>query len=211
MATTGPSFGHRWQVYAIVYDDTRRVLIAKKNAQSLFFHHTAKASPVMVNGGGKPAFPGGEMDSHTAGTQPAQNLIEAEAKKEFQEETGVALAFSITAAHGWDAGFTDKKGRPFHYAAAYFKIDGKALDQLVSDVTGNLKVAATVVTAIKNKTIKAGSAIDTSAYKGCPADNELESVQLWELAKEWETIKTWAATNDLNWYFNILDHLRANL
>lgn len=207
---------NRYQAYAVVYEGQGQFLLARKLAKGYFFHdkggRIVKAGQ-NLNGGGKYALPGGKKE-------PGASYLDT-AEKEFREETGQALTgrYDKVALPGapWDGGLSRDGRTHFYYIAAYFKVSPQTLSTLITTITRqNLPASRQVVDAIVNGTkvnnITIGRYSDIKrAAPLCPEDNELDTVDPWDLLGRWGTIDTWKTDGDLGWYYTVLKYLKDNI
>ncbi len=195
---------HRWQVYAVVYDSTKRVLIIKKKMKGYFFHSQAiEKDGRKLNGAGALGLNGGQLDEHTSSTDPAPNVIEAGAKREFQEETGESLTVSASQTKTWDGGRSEHIH--WHYSAAFFEVKETVLTNLMSTITNNLKVAQQVAKDIQEGKVSVGTSV-TEVNRDCKVqDDELESVQIMTA----DNAIAGMSPSNQDWYINILKYLKT--
>ena len=110
------------QVYAVVYADSGAFLLGLKLKKGYFFHKTSGGGVIVpdgqaLNGGGKPALPGGKKES-------SESIDEA-AMREFHEET----AIDITSVSGTKHQFTNS------YGAGYFRVSEDKLVAMCAQIT----------------------------------------------------------------------------
>lgn len=179
------------QVYAIIHDGAGNFIIAWKNPCSYFFHNTGGGGTIYPDGSGihdpdNWAFPGGGMKG---GVVPG-------ALTELKEETNVVLDPAL-AQPAYHTG----KG----YYGVYFNVS-EDFDSVYDLIAGNLAIGVNAVQAITAK----GSKYTEDKYDllmkdfpGCPADNELFSVKIWNLLTDAQKISD-LNTEGTEWYYAIL-------
>jgi ADP-ribose pyrophosphatase YjhB (NUDIX family) len=192
------------QVYAVVYDTKGNFLIGKKLAKGYFFSTNGgcivKAGQTL-NGAGKYALPGGKLNYKEAYTDGAL--------REFVEETGFST-LKVTTQQG--VPWAETKTGKLLFAAGYFDCTGIDWTETVKAVTTNLGQAKKAADAIQAGTLTEYKKIFTT-YPGCPQDNELELVEVWNVknSTDWDKIKLFTKDPDLDWYYQILDYLKGTL
>lgn len=188
------------QVYAVVYANSGKFLLGLKLKKGYFFYKPGTGGDIVphgqaLNGGGKPALPGGKKESSES--------IEDAARREFHEET----AIDIGSVSGLEHQFTGQ------YGAGYFEVSAEQLQSICKQITDtNLLEAQYAAAGIEHLEITSYSQIH-SRYQHCPLDNELESVSVWNVNDEanWETIESWQSDQDLDWFYGILAHLKQSV
>jgi 8-oxo-dGTP pyrophosphatase MutT (NUDIX family) len=182
-------------VYCVLYDSDRKFLIATKRSKGYFFCSNGSIVPAgqRLNGGGKPALPGGAR-------APGEDIRDG-AIREFREETRVEIQ---GAEHEWSHNW----GR---YAAGYFRVSPAALAGIQTTVNTNLGAGNQAALAVEGGQIQDCDALHRT-FPLAPDDNELQVVDIWDLNDHttWNRIQTWDGDRDLGWFYDILDHLRSN-
>lgn len=199
------------QVYVVLYSDKGKFLMGRKLPLGYFFHNSKGSGGavypqgVVLNGAGKSALPGGKLEG--------SDLVKG-AQKEFQEECGAKISFSnsdliidqerypLKAITPWTP------GSDAGYYAVYFKVDDTDLGQIGYIIQEtNLLEARQAVAEIGRGEITDYASIATK-YPYCPVDNELDSVEIWNLETNAEQIVALKEDEDTDWYFAILEQLQ---
>jgi hypothetical protein len=92
----------------------------------------------------------------------------------------------------------------------YFRCSPADFQAITDAAIENLKTAVKVVAAIKSRNIKTYQEIATK-FGNCPQDNELESVDIWNLQTNLDKIKALENSKDTSWYYRILNNLIRNI
>lgn len=202
-------------VYAVLHDSNGNFLLFRKNATSYFFKGKALSTRgqdlTRKKGGGKWALPGGGLDEVKGieeGGQITRAHILAGAAREFHEETGYELARLLklpARAHLWE----DKTDV---YTAGYFQAE-HILGEIKKSVATMLAAGLGAAQAIESGYIRQRDNIhDYLAYKNAPLDNELSrDVETWNVNERWSEIDGWKRDENINWFANILEHLKDNV
>lgn len=110
------------QVYAVVYDENGRVLMAFKKAKGEYFHGE-KTTPTTLNSAGQLVVPGG-------GLEFGESIADG-SRREFREETGVdILKYADLVATK-----TFSKGA---FGVGYYKVSADYEWALENDINGNI-------------------------------------------------------------------------
>lgn len=185
------------QVYAIIYDKEGNFIIGKKNDRGYFFH--AKTGPggdivpggQPLNGRNNWALPGGGLEVSD---------VVAGAIKELQEETGLAVT-PDSVDIGYYAGPGDE------YFGVFFNA-GVNIQMMLDLAAKNLlQGAAAAKAVISKKYVKGQYDALLTAFPGCPDDNELAQVFLWNIVTNSKEIAALANSKVTSWYYNILVYL----
>ncbi len=183
------------QVYAVVFDKEGDFLIGKKREKGYFFANGNTGEIVKdgqpLNGGGKDALPGGKKKNGEA--------IDIAAAREFEEETGHKIGTDLTIRACFEG-----------YAAAYYKIGEEAFGALKDQIVRSLAEAGEAVGKIEAGEITEYENI-YSEFPACPADNELDSIDSWNINTDWERIEDLQKDTATNWYYEILKYLKDHL
>lgn len=185
------------QVYAVVHDGTGNFLMARKNTYGFFFSTNGGAIVQKgqgLNGAGLPAFPGGGLESYTA--------IEG-AKKEFLEETRVNLnQFGLKCA---EFKYNSRRGKHL-FSAVFFQVDTTYLRTIQKLAAKNLIIGNDVASAIyRNKATSYKDNIENNPY--CPLDNELFSIEIWNVDTNKDDINALCDHEQVGWYYLIIKEL----
>lgn len=117
--------------------------------------------------------------------------------RELKEETALELASTY-----------EYKGNGFYGVG--FMVENVA--ELANKINYNLKVANEAANKVSNGTIKSRNDMQSYSEKGCPQDNELSEVQIWNFTEKQKEIQ---ALNDTkrqtDWYYDILTDLQTRL
>lgn len=196
----------RIQVYAVVFHKNH-FLLATKNDKGYFFHQWGAGGGEIVpagqdlNGGGNYALPGGRLDVGVG-----ENAKDG-ALKEFYEETNVDLRLY---ALGWTVKMFQSTPA-LYYCGVYFDV-GDQLETVAQLAAGNLTAGYNAAQGVIAGTYGVGQyQALRAAFPGCPMDNELGTLQLWDIKSDWDTIKTWQSSPTLGWYYDILKFYRDSL
>ena len=194
------------QVYAVIYDDNKDFIIARKNKLGHFFHTgggTLNLPGKSLNGGGKACFPGGKLEVK----DPVAGAL-----MEMEEETNVSVNKAVFTVRP-DAYYREVDGN-WAYWAVFFKApdpSDKNLHQLTDILKGmreNLGYRAHASADVVSKKITKYPDI-RAKYPNCPADDELDTcdiVNLKDINKYFN-----AKDNDTDWFLDMVTHLtRAN-
>ena len=198
------------QVYAVLYSGGGNFLMGRKPARGYFFHDSSDGkiiqNGVPLNGANKPALPGGKLEGED---------IVAGAQKEFQEECGAKISFSVSeliingqnyqleATYSWVSGCTK-------YCAAFFKFADEDLGKIVNFINFNLRQAGEAANRIVKGEITAYGNIFKD-YPCCPPDNELDTAEIWNLKGNKEEIDKLEKDNATGWFYEILMYLKQKL
>jgi hypothetical protein len=190
------------QVYAVVHNGGGDFLLAIKNDKGYFFHApvgTIIPAGRPLNGGGNYALPGGGLNG-----MPANG-----ARAEFQQETNVGLSAFNTQLH--PAAYHGVHSPQWDYYGVYFRVSPQDFQTIYQRVDANLDRGTAAADAVRAGTYGAGQyGALLTAFPGCPADNELDSILEWNIAGNWATIQQWQGSQTLGWYYEILNYLRQN-
>lgn len=219
----------RKQLYAVVHDGEGNFLMAEKNKVAYFFHEDTETGNIsgsiypkgrsqLDRGGGKPAFPGGAIvlgkDTDQYESSILEGLLIDGAVKEFFEETN-ALLHDTKKDQGYKLNppiFPGYYRGKLEYFGVYFEVDKKFLEHLFNTIKLNLSQGFEAAQAVKQEKFKGTYKQLRTDYKGCPLDNELYEIELWNLIDKWSTIKGWVKPEEgLDWYFHILSNLKTHL
>lgn len=198
----------RIQVYAVVYCGSQ-CLVAVKCDAGYFFHKSSGGGVIIpegeeLNGAGNYALPGGRLD-----VEEGKNAKDG-ALKEFFEETDIDLAgryknFSVTMFE-----HSAKQA----YCGVYFELEPLQFQAVASGAVNNLVVGYEAVQSILKGQFGADQyGLLRTTFQGCPMDNELATIQIWDIndSNEWAEISRWKGSLTLGWYYNILEYFKDNL
>ena len=190
------------QVYAVVHDGKGNFLLGYKNEKGYFFHpDTVIPAGKALNGGGLYAIPGGGFEG---GGDPAIG-----GAKEFLEETNVELRnFPQTLSP------PDKKwifNSNWSYYGVYYNL-GDHFEEAVSAAANNLVAGYSAAEAVQQRAYGVGQYQELrAAFPGCPQDNELGTIQVWNISNDWAAISQWQNNSNLDWFYNILLYYKNSL
>lgn len=177
-------------VYTIVYDQSGNFLKFTKCEKGYFFSdgQAIYTDGVSLKGGGKFAFPGGDPKI----SKPVEGAI-----KEFLEETGVSLNdYTLEKT-------TNLIGSG--YNGIFFLVSKEDLQKIFATIQTNLGIANKVIEKIKSGTIKSYQDITSNQeYAGCPPDNELQDIAIWNLKTNAESIDSLKNDTATDWFYNML-------
>ncbi|MGC4808120.1 NUDIX hydrolase [Micromonospora sp. DT233] len=196
-------------VYGVLHDDIGNVFIGSKFEKGYFFWENGAGAIVpagqWLNGSGKSALPGGKRERG--------ETIEAGARREFYEETGVRIdADAQVRERSWEY-FDEKEGATNTYEAAYFRVSTARLKAIAADIAGNLAAGVQaqqqLIREQGNPTITTYAAL-RAAYPQAPPANELDRGSLMNLTAHWDwvEIESWKQQRLLGWFHTILAHLK---
>ncbi|GAA5149467.1 hypothetical protein GCM10023321_13370 [Pseudonocardia eucalypti] len=195
-------------VYAVIYDSNGNFLLFRKNTKGYFFKGKAlSTSGQDLHGGDNWTLPGGGLDEVKKIAKRGKitrAVILAGAKREFREETGFELAgLNLPARAGcW-------QDRGCVYTAGYFQAEQR-LSAIRVSATQRLDAGRRAAQAVASGNIRQSS--DIRAYPNCenaPLDNELsDGVETWNVKDCWSEIEPWKQNKHINWFANILEHLK---
>lgn len=186
----------RVQVYACVYTPNGDFALATKPVKGYFFSTrggTVVPAGQVLNGGGNYALPGGKLDTGEGVTTGAT--------REWREETNTAVQPQATNEKSW--------GR--QYGAGYFRVSVQELERAAQRIDGVVIPAAEgAVDDIIAGRITRYPQVHTM-FPEAPADNEIATVQIWNLQTDWSRIDAWQGHAELGWFYNILNYLRESV
>ncbi len=192
--------GAKLKAYACVYsalsDGTTSVLVCKKREKGYFFRHENGDGVVYVNG---TALPGAGGDCLPGGWLRHHESLGVGAAREWLEATNYGPLPQNARTQSWGAA----------YGAAYFRAEPNRLEEICGHLTAeSLHQAALAAQGIKARKIKKYSEIKAN-FPESPANNDIESIEIWNLEERWPEIQKWHdPASGLNWYYNILKHLK---
>lgn len=181
-------------VYTIVYDQSGNFLKFTKCEKGYFFSDGqaiyADGFSLEEKGGGKFAFPGGDPKI----SRPVEGAI-----KEFLEETGVSLNdYTLEKT-------TNLIGSGYY--GIFFLVSKEDLQKMLVTIQNNFGIANTVIANIKSGTIKSYQDItNNKEYTGCPPDNELQDIAIWNLKTNAESIDSLKNDTATDWFYNMLQN-----
>lgn len=182
------------KIYAVCFDLKGNILVFTKSDFGVFFS-TGNGAIIrpgqLLNGALKAAFPGGA----TINTKQP----EAEARREFLEETGQNIPSPVPATIFTGPGFT----------FVFFEIDELVLRQLKTDIeTIGLAARRLAHDAIVAPNSQIATYQDLrTAYPDAPADDELASVDIRNIVSYAPTIRGWKSDSDIDWFYLAAVHL----
>ncbi|MDT0445583.1 hypothetical protein [Streptomyces johnsoniae] len=187
-----------------MHDDDGRFLMGRKNVNGHFF---LSGSAILrqgqrLNGSGLNALPGGALEDEDLAAA-AGNLyaaVRTGAMREMREE----LNFTCEGYQGyrmWTMGNTRYYGAFFRCANPKFMVVHCAQANVA------LRNAKNAVTEIKQGTITDYTRF-RERFPLAPLDNELDTVEIWNVNTHWPTIAGWRNDQNLSWFFDILHELK---
>lgn len=184
------------QVYACVYATNRDFALATKPEKGYYFS-TRGGSVVpagqKLNGGGNYALPGGKLD-------PGEAVLDG-ARREWVEETNSAVNSHRDDHNSWGTA----------YGAGYFHVSAQELERATQRIDGVvIPEAEGAVEEIIQRRITRYDQI-RPMFPEAPADNEISTVQIWNLDTDWTRIAAWQGHAELGWFYNILKYLRDTI
>jgi 8-oxo-dGTP pyrophosphatase MutT (NUDIX family) len=196
----------RVQVYAILYDKVGNFLIATKFKKGYFFLKKEGDGGEIVpdgqplNGGGKYAFPGGELEF-----KDDKKGADEGAKKEFFEETNLKLPDSLPClAQRW------KHNERWAYWGVFYEVED--LWELYPIITENLLAGFNAALDVQNKIFSKGQYdLLREKYPSAPVDNECQTIDILNIYEAWDEIHRWKDDQDLGWFETILAHLKNTI
>ncbi|MFP4599385.1 MAG: NUDIX hydrolase [Persicimonas sp.] len=192
-------------VYAVVHDGTGKFLLAHKNQKGFFFFNDREQRGKIVPGGqvlhgaGDYALPGGARGQNES--------VVAGAKREFAEETN----FDISGLQATPNYFTGTQGRNTYYGV-YVQASG--LSDICTPVQAHLDAGTQAALAVQAGTYGKGDYDRMRReHPGCPKDNELDSIDIWDVTNpnNWAQIENFKNSQDTDWFYHILLHLKESL
>lgn len=184
------------QVYACVYATNRDFLLATKPDKGYFFSThggTVVSAGAPLNGGGNYALPGGKLER-------GETVI-AGARREWIEETNSPVVSQRDNERSWGNS----------YGAGYFRVDGQELERVGRRIDSIVIPAAEgAVEDIIQGRITRYDEIHPM-FPEAPADNEIATVQIWNLDTDWTRIAAWQGHQELGWFYNILKYLKDSI
>ncbi|MFF4287554.1 NUDIX hydrolase [Streptomyces sp. NPDC001633] len=180
-------------VYTVLYNAANGdFLLANKNVRGYFFAPSSVyPDGRLLNGGGKPALPGGAL---TTGESVKDGAV-----REFREETGLHISAYYTEAQSWQNGL---------YNAGYFRVTAQQLTSLRTSVETALSQGHLAARDIYDRRITRYPEIHQRYPQAAP-DHELNTVEIWNVNTRWSTIQEWSNDQDLSWFVNILRHIKS--
>ncbi|MCC5636986.1 NUDIX hydrolase [Nostoc sp. CHAB 5844] len=196
-------------VYAVAHDMQGNFIIAKKNILGYFFHEKGHddigdiyPDGRRLNGRGKNAFPGGEMEEGSAFLA---------AYREFFEETNINMSDFTVSIEPFE-GHDEIKNSKVIYYGVYFYFDTEKLRRLLTRVNQNLEAGKIAADEVRDRRYRKEDYMGLRRdFPDSPIDNELEYAEQWNLEDRWQTITRWRNDDDLNWFYKILTNLRSQL
>jgi 8-oxo-dGTP pyrophosphatase MutT (NUDIX family) len=184
------------QVYACVYATNHDFVLATKPVNGYYFSTdggTVVPAGQKLNGGGNYALPGGRLNRGEA-------VIDG-ARREWNEETNSPVNSHPDNQQSWGTS----------YGAGYFRVSTQEFER-VAQRTDRVVIPAAegAVNEIIQGRITRYAQIHPM-FPEAPADNEIETVQIWNLDTDWTRITAWQGHAELGWFYNILEYLRDSI
>lgn len=211
------------QCYTILYSKEGYFLLFEKRNEAFFFHGN-NGSPGAIfppngtpitNGPGLFAFPGGSLNNNEP---PLQGCT-----REFKEECGHNITFRYLPLNQPQSLATlnnlSINGTPYEilysemdtqnpqYLTLYVEFSTSDLREIQDLIMNtNLSQANQVRSDIRYNEIRTYNDI-FMAYPYCPDDDELGTVQLWQVQREINEIRQLAQNTATDWYFQMIVYL----
>ncbi|MEH1842371.1 MAG: NUDIX hydrolase [Nostoc sp.] len=198
-------------VYAVAHNGRGDFIIGFKNQYGLFFHdpigggHVLSPPGQRLNGGNDYALPGGELNE--------MEIPIIGAWREFFEETNEHLDSWIAQPDVYEGREPPNSPEPrIYYYGVYFDLGVDRLLPLFETIAEiNLESGRSAAQAVSQGRFQGNYNGLRAAFPGCPPDNELKQVHLWNLRVDWHTIQGWQNDQNKSWYYYILNNLRNQL
>ncbi|MBH8577429.1 NUDIX hydrolase [Nostocaceae cyanobacterium CENA369] len=190
------------QVYAVAYNLRGDFIMCRKNRASYFYHRenadgggdVYPEGSAIRHGGNDFALPGGGLEQ---GEPPLGG-----AQREFYEETNEFLDDWIMPEREHEGG---------RYLGVYFQLEQDELLSLFQRIRRNFRAGDLAAEAVRQHHYDENYRGLRNTFENAPHDNELGEAYLWNLEREWDTIRQWKDDGDKSWFYEILRDLRRRL
>ena len=179
--------------------------LGTKRERGYFFHKKGGGGDVLregkkLHGAGKKCLPGGGKEEGGSGNA----IVKKEAGREFKETRHVLNTdrdIEDFTSNKWTYGGGA-------YFAGYYRTSTAHAQQINGLVDPRLVRAGQIA-----EEIAAGRITDYESVQrnDVPPDNELASCEIWNVHTRWSDIDAWKEDDELNWYREILLHLKTKL